>query len=106
MNVKARKAKKQVNVENQAINLLSKEELNKKIEVVEKELRSYTWRELETNGENDEGLKDPVIEEEFDPDRTILSLSLEKKQAIKTSDNVFFHCAALRIFIRLCFRIL
>lgn len=50
MNVKARKAKKQVNLENQAINLLSKEELNKKIEVVEKELRSYTWRELETNG--------------------------------------------------------
>lgn len=50
MNVKTRRTKKQVNVENQAINLLSKEELNKKIEVVEKELRSYTWRELETNG--------------------------------------------------------
>lgn len=50
MNVKARKAKKQVNVENQGINLLSKEELSKKIEVVEKELKSYTWRELETNG--------------------------------------------------------
>lgn len=29
---------------------MSKEELDKKIEVVEKELRSYTWRELETNG--------------------------------------------------------
>ncbi len=50
MNVKARKEKRQVNVENQAINLLSKEELSKKIEVVEKELRYYTWRELETNG--------------------------------------------------------
>lgn len=50
MNVKTSKAKKQVNVENQAINLLSKEELCKKIEVVEKGLRSYTWRELETNG--------------------------------------------------------
>ena len=50
MNVKTNKAKKQVNLENQASNLLSKEELNKKIEVVEKELRSYTWRELETNG--------------------------------------------------------
>ena len=36
---------------------------------------------------NDEGLKDPSIEEEFDPDRTILSLSLEKKQSIKTSDK-------------------
>ena len=50
MNVKTSKAKKQVKVENQAINLLSKEELSKKIEVVEKGLRSYTWRELETNG--------------------------------------------------------
>ena len=50
MNVKARKAKKQVNVENQGINLLSKEELSRKIEVVDKELKSYTWRELETNG--------------------------------------------------------
>ena len=36
MNVKTKKAKKQVNVENQTINLLSKEELSKKIEVVEK----------------------------------------------------------------------
>ena len=36
MNVKARRIKKQVNVENQAINLLSKEELSKKIEVVGK----------------------------------------------------------------------
>lgn len=31
----------------------------------------------------DEDLVDPVIEEEFDPDRTILTLSLEKKRAIK-----------------------
>ena len=36
MNVKARKTKKQVNVENQTINLLTKEELRKKVEVVEK----------------------------------------------------------------------
>lgn len=50
MNVKTKRTKKQVNIENQAINLLSKEELNKIIEVVEKELRSCTWRELETNG--------------------------------------------------------
>ena len=42
MNVKARRTKKQVNVENQAINLLSKEELSRKTEVLEKELRSYT----------------------------------------------------------------
>lgn len=39
MNVKIRRTKKQVNVENQAINLLSKEELSKKIEVIKKELK-------------------------------------------------------------------
>lgn len=31
----------------------------------------------------DESLKDPVIKEQFDPDRTIITLSLEKRQAIK-----------------------
>ena len=50
MNLKTGKTKKQVNLENPAINVLSKEELSKKIEVVKKELKSYTWRELETNG--------------------------------------------------------
>ena len=50
MNVKATRTKKQVNVENQAIKLLSQEELGIKIEVIKKELRSYTWRDLETNG--------------------------------------------------------
>ena len=30
--------------------VLSKEELIRKIEVIKKELRSYTWRDLETNG--------------------------------------------------------
>lgn len=50
MNHKARRTKKQVNVENQVTNLLAKQELNKKIEVIEKELKSYTWLELETNG--------------------------------------------------------
>ena len=48
--LKARRTKKQVNVENQAIKLLSKEELIRKIEVIKKELRSYTWRDFETNG--------------------------------------------------------
>lgn len=50
MNVKTSKGKKQVNTENLTVDLLSKEELGKRIEVIEKELRSYTWRELETNG--------------------------------------------------------
>ena len=36
---------------------------------------------------NDEGLVEPEIEERFDPDRTILTLSFAKKQAKKTSDK-------------------
>jgi len=35
----------------------------------------------------DEGWVDPVIEEKFDPDRTILSLIFKEKQAKKTSDK-------------------
>ena len=35
----------------------------------------------------DEGWEEPVIEERFDPDRTVLVLSFKKKQAIKTSDK-------------------
>ncbi|MEE1101161.1 MAG: ATP-binding protein [Agathobacter sp.] len=35
----------------------------------------------------DQGWKEPVIEERFDPDRTILSLEFIQKQAIKTSDK-------------------
>lgn len=35
----------------------------------------------------DEGWVDPVIEEYFNPDRTILSLEFKRKQAIKTSDK-------------------
>ena len=35
----------------------------------------------------DQGWIEPVIEEQFDPDRTLLILSFDKKQAIKTSDK-------------------
>ncbi len=35
----------------------------------------------------DEGWEEPVIEERFDPDRTVLSLPFVKKQAKKTSDK-------------------
>lgn len=50
MNSKVKKTKKQVIVENPVSNLLSKEDINKKIELIEKELKSSTWRELETKG--------------------------------------------------------
>ena len=35
----------------------------------------------------DQGWGEPVIQEQFDPDRTLLILSFDKKQAIKTSDK-------------------
>ena len=35
----------------------------------------------------DEGWEEPVIEERFDPDRTVLALSFVKKLAKKTSDK-------------------
>ena len=50
MNVKARKTKKQVNIQNSSINVLSNEEISRKINAVEKNLKASTWRELETNG--------------------------------------------------------
>ncbi len=50
MNVKSKKTKKQVNVKNSVVNVLSTEEISKKIEAVEKELKASTWRELEANG--------------------------------------------------------
>ena len=34
-----------------------------------------------------EGWIEPTVEEKYDPDRTILMLSFEKRQAIKTSDK-------------------
>ncbi|MDW7661996.1 MAG: IS110 family transposase, partial [Bacillota bacterium] len=50
MNVKGKKEKKQVNPQNFAGNLLSDDEIIKRIKIVEKELKASTWRELETKG--------------------------------------------------------
>ena len=50
MNVKARKTKKQAKVQNSSINVLSADELAGKVEAIKEELKSYTWRNLETNG--------------------------------------------------------
>lgn len=50
MNVKCKKTKKQVNVQNSVVNILANDEISKKIEAVEKNLKASTWRELETNG--------------------------------------------------------
>ena len=50
MNSKLRKTKKQVVTTDFAENVLSQEEIRKNIQVIEQELKSSTWRDLETNG--------------------------------------------------------
>ena len=53
---------------------------------------------------NDEGYEEPVIEEQFAPDRTILSLAFTKKQAKKTSEEkqskkTVEHMEKIRIYL-------
>lgn len=50
MNSKAQRTKKQVNVENPVINILKQEELVKKANEIMNDLKSSTWRDLETRG--------------------------------------------------------
>ena len=50
MNVNVKKNKRQVKVQDSSINVLSMEEMKSRIATVEKDMNSYTWRELETNG--------------------------------------------------------
>jgi len=50
MNVKAKQKKNQVNVSGSDANIFSRQDLLKKANEIMKELKSYTWRELETGG--------------------------------------------------------
>lgn len=50
MNGKAKRTKKQVNVENSVINIVKQEELVKKANAIMNDLMSSTWRDLETRG--------------------------------------------------------
>ena len=50
MNVNAKTTKNQVKKQNSSINVLSNEEISRKIEVIENSLKASTWRELETRG--------------------------------------------------------
>ena len=50
MNSKVKKTKKQVVKTDFVGNVLSKDEISKKIQILEQELQSSTWRELETSG--------------------------------------------------------
>ena len=50
MNSKVKKAKKQAVINNSTKHILSKEELARRIAVIQEEMEASTWRELETNG--------------------------------------------------------
>ncbi len=50
MNSKAKKAKKQAVINNSTANILSKEELTRRIAMLQESMKAATWRELETNG--------------------------------------------------------
>ena len=64
MNVKGRKAKKQANNEN-SINVLSQEELGRRIAVVEAGMKSSTWKELEVGVKFDKNEKLTFISEDM-----------------------------------------
>ena len=46
MNIKAKKAKVQALSKKSVINVLSQDEIKKKVQVIEQELKASTWREL------------------------------------------------------------
>ena len=50
MNSKTKKTKVQPLSKNSVINVLSQDEIKKKVQVIEQKLKSSTWRELERNG--------------------------------------------------------
>ena len=64
MNGKGRKAKNQVNINN-SINVLSQEELGRRIAAVEADLKSSTWKDLETSGKFDKNAKITFISDDM-----------------------------------------
>lgn len=65
MNVKTRKTKNQVKKQNMSTNVLSAKEISDRMEVITKELKSYTWRELEINGKFEKNDKLSFISDEM-----------------------------------------
>ncbi len=57
MNTKTKKKKVQSKTMNSAINVLSQEEISRRVQVIEQNLKSLTWRELETHGKFDKNNK-------------------------------------------------
>ena len=64
MNGKGRKAKKQANINNSA-NVLSQEELNRRIAVLEADLKSSTWKDLEVGVKFDKNAKLTFISDDM-----------------------------------------
>lgn len=65
MNIKAKKAKVQPLSKKSVINVLSQDEIKKKVQVIEQELKASTWRELETKGKFEKNDKLSFISEEM-----------------------------------------
>lgn len=65
MNSKAKKTKVQPLSKNSVINVLSQDEIKKKVQVIEQKLNSSTWRELETNGKFEKNDKLSFISDEM-----------------------------------------
>ena len=65
MNGNRKKGKKQVANNNSVVNVLSQEEISKRVTKIQDELRSYTWRELETRGKFDKNAKISFISEDM-----------------------------------------
>lgn len=49
MNLKTKKRKNQVVINNSVINVVSDEELNQRIDSINTEMKAATWRDLEIN---------------------------------------------------------
>ena len=64
MNVKGRKAKNQANINN-SMNVLSPEELGRRIAAVETELKASTWKDLEVGGKFDKNSKLTFISDDM-----------------------------------------
>ena len=65
MNGNRKKGKKQVIINNSVVNVLSQEEIRKKVAKIQADLRSYTWRDLETSGKFDKNAKISFISDDM-----------------------------------------
>jgi len=65
MNGNRKKGKKQVANNNSVVNVLSQEEIRKKVEKIQADLKASTWRDLETKGKFDKNAKISFISDDM-----------------------------------------